>query len=228
MLELRAKKKALNFPDAEKPGSYKLASILKESIVNAGDVVSINQYITGCGENSGFKLVCYISNQIFDETTSTLMTELVPPSEENDNTIQWGFKKFPVVNGGFSLTPGSIQLPDWPERESIFDTDSKTNFIITEKTLPNAPFTYKLKTQKNAKPGLHYIAFYLTYFNGNEWVCEEDRVEFRINSTFERHNTIISLLAATALIVTIFHDGIWPLLETLHEISKFVTSTRNK
>ncbi|WP_219268837.1 MULTISPECIES: hypothetical protein [Pseudomonas] len=228
MLEPRTAKKALNFPDAEKPGAYKLASLLKESIVNAGDIVSIDQYITGYGANSGLKLVCYISNKIFDESASTLTTELSPPSEKNNNTFQWGLKKIPVENGGFSLTPGKLQLEHWPKAEAIFDTTLGNNYILTERSLSSAPFAYKLQTLRNAKAGVYYLSFYLTYFNGNEWVCEEDKVDFRINSTFERYNTTISLLAATALIVTIFHDGVGPLFEIFHEIAKFVTSFKIK
>ncbi|MNR58837.1 hypothetical protein D3C85_1799340 [compost metagenome] len=80
---------------------------------------------------------------------------------------------------------------------------------------------------KGAKAGNHYIAFYMTYFNGAEWICEEERIAFKINNTFERYNTVISVLAAAALIVTILHDGITPLVETLHSLGKFIETMRS-
>ncbi|WP_223503779.1 hypothetical protein [Pseudomonas sp. BF-R-24] len=223
MLKITLGPKALNHPNSDKPGAYKLASKLKESILNPGETLNLEQYVTGYGSNSGFKIVCYISNNVFDEENSYLHTEL----SQQKNALKWGEKKIKVDNGGFSLTPSSMQNENWEKPEFIFDTKESANYIITEKSLINAPFTYKLKTHRNAKAGAHYIVFYLTYFNGSEWMCEEERVSFKINNTFERFNTLLSILAAAALIVTIAHDGIAPLFDKLHEIGKFVSLFRS-
>jgi hypothetical protein len=227
MYQLYIGPKALNFPNSDKPGAFKLASKLSENVVNAGSTVTLEQYITGYGANSGFKIICYISAKIFDESESILISALLPPDDQSE-MLRWGSQTMPISNGGHSLTMSMMKNELWPKPEAIFDIKENLNFIITERSLPAAPFTYKLKIRKDAKPGLHFIVFYMTYFNGSEWICEEERVSIKINSTFERYNTLISALAAAALIVTIIHDGIAPVIETFHDWGKAIDARHQK
>ncbi|MCK3826208.1 hypothetical protein [Pseudomonas sp. W2Aug9] len=226
MMGINTSKNPMNFPDAEKKGGYKLASLLKENTVNPGDTIIIEQYITGYGAYSGFKLVSYISNKVFDENKSFLYAGFIPPSEKNNNKLQWGNEKLRFTNDGVTVLPASMRIDGWPRPESTFDMESGTNKIVTEMALLNAPFVYKLKTLKNARPGVKYMVFYLTFFNGSEWICEESKVEFKINNTFERYNTTLSILAALALFVTILHDGVAPLFDAFHEVAKLIASLK--
>lgn len=221
MYKLYTGPKAQNFKDSERPGSYRLASTISDNTFNAGDAIRIDQYITGYGACSGIKIICYISSHIFDEPNSKLNSGLRPPTPDTP-LLRWGNEEIPISNGGYSFTLSSMKNELWPEKSSVFDTKEGYNYIITERNLSGAPISYTLKLHENVKPGNHYLSFYMTYFNGAEWICEEEKIQFRVNNTFEKYNTLISALAATALLVTIIHDGVFPLLESIHDLGVFM------
>lgn len=214
---------ALNFENSQKPGSYKLASIISDGTLNPGELVVIKQYITGYGEISGIKIISYISSELFDEKLSHLESGL-EKNKEGSDLIHWGGEKINFFNSGITVVPASISFGKWTS--PIFDTEDGQTSILTEKGLPEAPFTYKLKLKENATPGQHYIVFYMTYFNGSEWVCLEEKVALKVNNKFEQYSSTLSVLAATALLVTILHDGIYPIIDSLHDLSKYIEQIR--
>ncbi len=94
-------------------------------------------------------------------------------------------------------------------------TERKLGFKDDKKILGKAPFEFNLRINKKIKAGEHHIDFYFTYFNSWEWVCTKERATFKINNRFERHATTLSVLATIALLVSIFKDGIYPILEKI-------------
>jgi len=217
--------KPRNFRNSDAPGDYRLATVISKTSLNPGELVNIKQYITGYGQIDGIKLVSYISSAIFDESAS-YMTSGFGRNKDNPSISTWGKTKLGYSNSGLTLIPGGIKAPTWELPTFIHDMENNSNSILTERALPIAPFTYNLKLKPNAPPGLHYLSFYLTYFNGANWACLESRVEIKINNKFEQYSTPLSILAALALIVTIFHDGAIPILESIHELGKYIQMTR--
>jgi hypothetical protein len=203
-----------NHPESDKPGSYKIASRVRETTINPGETLKIAQYITGYGKADAFKIQAYISDEIFDESSSyawhSLSGKLRP---DNKWDFTWGAEKSPVTGHAFRMMMGGVVINN-ERRTYMFDmTPGATHILTEEESGGKAPFEYELKTKRGARPGTHYISFYITYFDGYNWVCQEEKVSFKINNKFEQYSTILSALAAIALLVTIIHDGAWPVSE---------------
>jgi hypothetical protein len=218
----------LGYTNAHMNGAYRLASRVSQSSVNPGDPFELEQFITGYGDISGAKIVCFISSDVFDVDESKFYAgvKMTPNIETNKTLIEWGGSEYAFKDVGTSYLMPGIPIENSEERITFFDVANNTNFISTERKLENAPLDYKLKIKKNAHPGTQYIVFYLTYFNGAEWVCAEEKITFKINNKFEQYSTSLSVLAALALIVTIFHDGIYPMLDYFHDVGKYINSIR--
>ncbi|MGB5954965.1 hypothetical protein [Pseudomonas sp.] len=216
-----------NYPNKDRCGSYRTASRLHEGIINPGEFLNLSQYITGYGLAEGFKIQVYISNQIFDDSESYVLNGLEHLSSTKSKVFMgWGAKRSQVTGHNFKIMLAGVSV-DGSKSSSIFDTQKDTTFIMSEEDANlHAPFEYRLKTRNNAKPGTYYISFYLTYFNGEGWICEEERTSFRINNKFEQYSAALSFLAATALVVTIIHDGLIPLLDSIHELGKFMMNRK--
>lgn len=212
-----------NWENFDAPGSYTLASRVSETVINAGDTLKFEQYITGYGEIKKCKIQCYISSDIFDYSCSTLTNSI---SQTEDFQLYWGADTDNIGEIGFSCMCQGLKAPKWKEETLFFDTSP--GLLLSEIKATKAPFDYSLKTKPHIKPGNHYIDFYLTYFNGAEWKSSKERVDFRVNNSFEKHSTIISFLAAVALLVTILHDGAAPLFELIHELGKHIISRQHQ
>ncbi|MFJ4130809.1 hypothetical protein [Pseudomonas cyclaminis] len=158
MEEKKLLQKPLSYKNHEKPGAYKLASVLRESVLNPGALIEIDQFITGYGSSSGLKITCYPSNELFVENESLFESGL-GPSKDRDDTIVWGGKIGNVRNDGISIAVPSMQTPEWPESHSIFDMNLNANFVMTERRTPKPPLSYRLRLKKDATPGPHYIIF---------------------------------------------------------------------
>lgn len=213
-----------NYSNNECSGSYRTASRLHEAVINPGDTLCISQYITGYGESDALKIQVYISNQVFDSQHSHVLNGLKLVEHEGPNALfAWGATKTPITGHNFKIMVRGVNLDKPGKSSSTFDTLPGTTYIMSEEDAGGfAPFEYVLKTQKNAKPGNHYLSFYLTYFDGEKWACQEEKASFKINNKFEQYGTHLSIMAAIALLVTIFHDGFFPLLESIHDLGKFM------
>lgn len=216
-------------PYAQEPGAYQLVSKARILILNPGETLFFEQFITGYGKISNAKIQSYISDDVFEQGESTVRHG---GKFENDGKLNiftgWGGQEHQVSPDGFHAS--IVSHDDYNTYFSdvdIEDEDKNRNRVLTEAVIGHAPFEYTLKTKKAAKPGLHHIDFYFTYYNGQSWTSGKERVEFRINSPFERYSSLLSGLAATALVVTILHDGLGPLLDTAHNVGKFVNCWRH-
>ena len=70
--------------------------------------------------------------------------------------------------------------------------------ILTETKQQEAPIKYHLTTLKNIKPGVYYLDFYFSYFNGDVWRSDCRKVEFKVQNCLERHSVLIGWLALLA------------------------------
>ncbi|MBJ2182826.1 hypothetical protein JC795_32130 [Pseudomonas veronii] len=211
-------------PNAEAKGSYQIATRIGRTSLNPGETLDFEQFITGYGEIRSAKIACYISSEIFNKETSHVTSSLYERENANgENDILWGSEQHNISDIGYTLNLSGIQLRGWKERTLFIDVDDSTNRVLTEVKLEKAPFEFKLTTLASASPGMHYLDFYLIYFNGSEWVSQKERVAFKINNKFEKNSDMLSMLAALALTVTIIKDGISPVVGILHEIGKLVS-----
>ncbi|WP_445672424.1 hypothetical protein [Pseudomonas inefficax] len=207
-----------NWENSEACGSFALASRVSEAVLNPGETLKFEQFITGYGEIKQCKIQCYISSDIFEHTASKITHGI--NKDPKSGMITWGQQSHNVGGEGFHIIFNGLQAPQWNESTVFFD--ATPGMLATEIILTKAPLDYALKTKKNIKPGAHYLDFYMTYFDGYEWRITKERVDFRINNSFEKHSSLISFLAFAALIVTILHDGIGPALELIHELGKMM------
>lgn len=218
-----------NQPFAEKPGDYKIASRVYSYVINPGDTLKIDQFITGYGEIYQAKIIGYFSPDTFDTENTRIVSGLIARFEENGMHIKWGKSEDKIrQDDSIVMNISGWQAEGWKETTSAFDLSNDSNIIATEVKLEHAPIHYKLKTNNHLKPGAYHLSFYLTYFNGDSWCCVEERIDFKVQNPFERYNGVISALAAIALVVAIAADGLIPLFKQFHEIGKFVESIRHE
>ena len=200
--------------NADKPGSYQIATRAAKTTINAGDLLEFEQYITGYGNIRTAKIQTYISTAAFDLERSHIFSSLKPTETESGFKLSWGNQKDNLHEVGFTCLMAGISASDCNESTMIFDaSDSNEPILLSEQKVERAPFEYTLKTTKTASPGDHYIDFYLTYFNGEKWITSKERVPFRIKNIFERHAKSISALAVATSISGIFRFALIPLYD---------------
>ncbi|WP_152442313.1 hypothetical protein [Pseudomonas putida] len=205
-------------------GSYSLVTVINNPIINPGETITIDQYISGYGLGSGVKVVHYPSSDVFDVKNSYVSFN---PKFNGDDPITWGGIQGQPDETGGTLIMGPMYRTGSGELVTFCDADanSNRNSIITERKLgEKPPFHYLFKTKNTAKPGPYKISFVFTYFNGENWQSSTETVEFKIQNYFEKYNTVISILAAAALITTIFSDGVIPTTSSLWNFAKEVPS----
>lgn len=209
-------KSALKYENSDKPGSYLLAIRANRSVFNPGESFTLEQYITGYGKGTSLKIAHYPSSDIFDYDNSFVEWNLKPANSENMQV--WGAQKNKLEPIGITLFHGDFESRDWADSSAFVDffPHDKTTMLISEKNLGgNSPYQYTFKLRKDAPAGVHKLHFYMTYFNGESWQCSASEVEFRINNSFEKNNSLLSSLAFLALVITISKDGLGPVIETI-------------
>lgn len=217
-----------NHSKGDAAGSYRLASRVSETSINPGETLKIEQYITGYGPVNLFKIQGYISDEVFDPSSSYVFHSPIGTLNADKTTdFKWGAQKSPITGQNFQMMMGALDV-DGTQHQFMFDTGPDRTHIFTEVPAGGrAPFEYQLKTKRSARPGAHYISFYTTFNDGYNWVCQEEKVHFKINNKFEQYSTPLSILAALALIVTIIHDGFWPIGEWAYDhINNLINTCR--
>ncbi|MNY04387.1 hypothetical protein D3C86_1370620 [compost metagenome] len=202
-----------NSPNADKPGAYNLATRVGKTVINPGDALKIEQYITGYGNITQVKLVCYLSSDIFDVDHTYVEYGMKPDSTTGE--INWGKHKSQLEDPGLTLGLVGFRKDGWAESTMILDVDGASNRVLTELKLEKAPLDYNLKTLKTISPGDHYIDFYLTYFNGEKWCVTKEKTSFKVKNFFERHAKKISWLAVIATTLSIIRFGLVPAINLI-------------
>lgn len=208
-----------NAPNASKPGAYNLATRVGKTVINPGDEFKIEQYITGYGNITQVKLVCYLSSDIFDEKH----TYVIYGMKFNDTTekYDWGRHQTHLTDPGLTIGLLGLQCEGWSEPTMILDAEPPTHRVTTEIKQVTAPLDYTLKTLKTISPGDHYIDFHLTYFNGEKWCISKEKTPFKVRNLFEKHAKKISWLAVLATSTSIIKFAIIPIYLFTHS---FITA----
>lgn len=193
-------------PHAEKPGSYGLVVRLSTTVVDPGETVTLEVYVSGYGEIQGSKLVFYPSAAIVDERSSYRFGLGTPDGE---SVACFGVQHSPLSAIGNTIDFCGGRLFSGSEQPAMyFDVQSNVQLpqISTEtKSLPTdcAPVQVELVTRPKARPGMYSIQFLFTYFNGSEWANSSETVQFSVRSFYQRHEGTIWIVGAAATVIAI-------------------------
>ena len=219
-INLKERVSPRSFPNCDKPGCYSIATRVGETILNPGDTLKFEQFITGYGDARNVKIQCYISSNVFDNAGAHVLLGL---GNSATGKAEWGVERMNVEDDGFRLSPNQFVFYQGTDKEiatPFVDGSEMINSVIPEIRLGKAPFTYSLPTKKTIKSGTHYIDFYMTYFNGREWIVSKERVDFKIRNLFERHNQFITWTAITASVLAIVRLALVPVAVWIYELFK--------
>lgn len=181
---------------ADKPGRYEPAIRLQKPVINPGDTLEVEVFITGYGNIGPAKLAFYPSPGTFVERDSRgrISLELV------DGVPTWAGPHGMVGDTGVMVTmQEGLQGEGWSAPTLFFDTTAgRPPQIMTETKHLNAPFTFSLVTRPRVSPGTYLLQFYLTYFNGIKWCVSSQQTSFTIRTLLQRHEVAVAVVASIA------------------------------
>lgn len=209
-----------------KPGAYDLAIRVSQPIVDPGDKLQVEVYISGYGVVQAAKVAFYPSPQVFDlDPNRSMMTTGI--KRYDDGRMGWGGTpvKFDPTGGVLTLSGGFVSEnnPSWQRPTWFCDANERqVNHyqIATEVKHPQgtSPVCLDLTVHNDATPGPHSIHFVLTYFDGQTWKTASKNADFTIRNFYQRHEIPVWILGGLAAIVTI-GAPVWPVLRRLWPVS---------
>ncbi len=164
-----------------KPGSYELIIRISNPIIDPGNKLQIEVYVTGYGKIESPKVAVYPSWNVFLHEKSLLSVGDSPAK--------------PIDDAG-----GVIILNE----ESFSNTNNRYQ-ILTECRTPGlkAPINLDMAIVRHARPGMHTMNFVLTYFDGEKWNTKYSSVHFTVRNFYQRHETFVWIIGAFAAIISI-------------------------
>jgi hypothetical protein len=190
---------------AEAPGSYQPVIRIRVPILDPGDTVEGDLFITGYGMIQTAKLVFYPSTGVFEAGPGEFRFGI----QDQDGLITFGGDTHKGVGADgltIFLTSG-MEVAEWDRPTPFFDVEKGTlPRVATETRLTNSPVEFRLPTQRNARPGQYTLTFVLTYYNGAEWRSSVQSVSFTIRNLLQRHEIAIAILAAIGVSLAMITD----------------------
>ena len=166
-----------------KPGAYDLVIRVSQPIVDPGDNLQVEVYISGYGVIHGARMVSYPSPSVFSFSDSHVNcvgnTSKLGPLGARVDFDDTAFCDVNDARNGQRLS-----LEGWTRQQK-------------------APIEYDLTINKKVKPGPHSIQFVLTYFDGQTWKTASKNAEFTIRNIYQRYEWWIAIIAFLAAIATI-------------------------
>jgi len=190
---------------ADKPGNYELVIRLQNPIVDPGDILKLEVFITGYGLIRKEKLVFYPSVDLFDNEKSKIRFG-IGRKKDKPNLFIFGTQERKLKDVGITIGGmGGIKKENWKEYTIFFDiVDSKeVPQISTETKQECAPVELDLKVSHSARAGIYYLSFNFSYFNGEQWKGSSKEVAFTIRNVLQRNETLAAFLAIFAATATI-------------------------
>jgi hypothetical protein len=215
MRELPPGKSPLKGQHGDKPGRYQPAARILRPLIDPGDALELEVFITGYGEITLAKLVFYPSPNIFTEASEVWNLGILDGAKFTTT----GRKPQKVTSHGSVISfEGGMGTTEWGRTTTFFDiSKGSPPMISTEASLPDAPIVYRMITRKDVNPGTYQLQFLLSYFNGSDWNVSSQQVNFTIRNILQRHELLIAGIAVIAAIVTFipgFADSASTLAET--------------
>ncbi len=188
-------------PFAECPGSYEPAIRIRNPVINPGETLEVEVFITGYGRIGPSKLAFYPSPGIFNDRDSFTCFGI----KRDGDLLTWGARQEPVGEAGCVIgLHGGVQVPEWDMPSFFVDlSDQIPPQILTETSQVNAPISFSLSTLPDAAPGTYRVQFYLTYYNGNYWSVAKQDVSSGVRSLLQRYEVTVAVIAFIAAAATI-------------------------
>ena len=178
----------------EKAGAFDLVVRASRSMVNPGERVSLELFISGYGQIENACVGVYPSWLIFDIEKSyvCIREEVAVPMDP-----------LGVIVG----------ISD----ESFFDAKGAFQISTECKTAPpaaKAPISLDLQLDPKAPSGIYSIQFLLKYFNGESWDTRTYTTNITIMNFYQRHETVVWGFGGVAACLSIIKD-IYPALKLI-------------
>lgn len=203
---------------ALEPGSYALAIRASNPIINPGDAVELEVYITGYGRITGPKVSSTLPPNFVDTKRSSVSHSFKrPPDGEATSlaTVEFGGREDPISSVGFVSQLAGVSGyiaedgtdVDWGEHTLFWDAnypgEGRTPTIASEMHRGKAPLEVNLQTTKQIPPGNHSFQFHLTYFNGEQWQTTSQSVTLVVRNWFQRNQALTWSLGALGILFTV-------------------------
>jgi hypothetical protein len=201
---------------ADVPGAYEQALRVQQSVINPGGTITVSQFFTGYGEIHGSKVVFYPSDDLFNSKQSYVLCDM----HVIEGKHVFGAKKRPIDWRGCTFGLLGLSAEPWARSTLFVDTTmGDVPQILTETSNPEPPFKYHLVTNKDVRPGTYSLEFYFTYFNGQAWKSSGKKVDFKVQTVFERYQVPLAVFGLLASILglgrawwTVFFQGAVPMV----------------
>jgi len=186
---------------AEKEGHYELLVRNINPVIDPGEWLEIEGYITGYGIIQNSKLAIFVSSEIFEKESSIIHVDLT----KKENGIIFGGNPMPFEFGKVIDYSGGLKLKNWAQRTMFFDLSKKgeTPIISTETKQGQAPIFLRLKTKGKSKSGMYTMHFAFTYFNGIGWKGSRQDIKFTVRNVLQRNENFAWWIAIIATLIAI-------------------------
>ena len=203
---------------ADSTGNYVQLILLDKSVINAGDSLTIDVFLSGYGYIRAGKINITPNTQLVSNKSSithTLDQGIVngrfqnvlkeyPFSVDNNNCFflnsKSTFKKDSVYITAFVSTYDEKVLPDKNLETESMSTES---YFEHSDGFKYPPLRLNLKTKNNVPPGYYKIYFSFNYYDGEKFQSDFQFVEIKIMSWTERNEELIEFLGYIIAIFTI-------------------------
>jgi len=182
----------LALPFGDKVGAYETIIRASKPIINHGDRVQFEIYISGYGQITNACIGIYPSWAIFDIAESKVRT----------GDSDW----VPMDPLAVIISLGN---------ESFFDAKGKYQISTECRTPPPhsaAPINLDMKVGKKAPSGTYSMHVALKYFNGECWDTRTSSSSIHIRNFYQKHETLVWIVGGVAAFLSII-SSIFPLVQ---------------
>ncbi|WP_175235359.1 hypothetical protein [Achromobacter mucicolens] len=192
-------------PHAGKPGAYTTVIKLDKAVIDPGDYLRANFFVSGYGQIDQAKLLLIAPDGVPQGFCSSGFTQkLIAP---NQVEIRQGGKKERIEREFVIAIATKVSVPH-PNGGTVVitpfsDAGGNTHAIHSETRRPDPMLAVEYQIPHDFLPGTYKLTSVFTYFNGINWVSDRLEAQYVVRSVFQRHESTIAGIACAAAIATI-------------------------
>lgn len=194
---------------------YSIDAHVRNPVVNPGDTVEIEVYLSGYGIPEKNKLMMIWSSPYVIDKTGPGNFTFLTNYDINTNTITWGFIDLRSTIGNTTGAPCAwLVLPPvfFEPAAALLPKefpDTGLRMVMGETNWNDEPpILVKLKTSEVALSGDYQVKFTFTYGNETNLKQDYESVEFHITSRWERNQQKYSICLGVGIPIVLFVAGI--------------------
>ena len=193
---------------AETPGDYVLVLRAHEEVLDAGDTLVFDGFISGYGAIEAAKLILVPSSKLIADAQAEVTFNVIQLPSEGGQRSEPGYGGHPAIfrlgDGVVFGLDGGVNNPEWPRPTYVWDKSlGDAPVVSSERVLGAAPIHGRLKLADRAKPGTYKLLANFCYFDGQVWRSKPAELVFSIRNVFQRYDGLITALGVAAAIATI-------------------------